>query len=126
MQQLFQFLGQGLLAARQFAGDISPGDLPVAWESVWLTRGGERRLISWVIRPIPDESGEVLSAELVEELRGHGDEVRRVMGSRRSKERIITSKMAMKSERDHRRSGRPRSRRTPCSSWQAMRRRRAC
>jgi PAS domain S-box-containing protein len=45
--------------ARQFTGDLLPDDLPVAWESVWVTRAGQRRLISWVIRPIPDETGRV-------------------------------------------------------------------
>ena len=45
--------------ARQFTGEISLHGLPVAWESIWLTRSGERRLISWVIRPIPDETGRV-------------------------------------------------------------------
>ncbi len=47
--------------ARQFTGDLLPDELPGGWESVWLTRSGERRLISWVIRPIPDERGRVSS-----------------------------------------------------------------
>jgi PAS domain S-box-containing protein len=32
-------------------------ELPVGFESEWLTRSGERRLISWINRPVHDEAG---------------------------------------------------------------------
>jgi PAS domain S-box-containing protein len=46
-------------AARYFRGGTSPLELPAAFESVWQARSGERRLISWVNRPVFDATGAV-------------------------------------------------------------------
>ncbi len=48
--------GRGELAHHHQEGR-SVLELPVAFESEWLTRSGERRLISWVNRPVRDEAG---------------------------------------------------------------------
>ena len=47
--------------ARYFRGEISLTEMPGAYESVWVTRSGGRRLISWASRPILDEAGNVAS-----------------------------------------------------------------
>ena len=46
-------------ASRYYQGGNSALELPVAFESEWLTRSGERRLISWINRPVFDATGEV-------------------------------------------------------------------
>jgi PAS domain S-box-containing protein len=43
--------------ARYYRGDGGAADLPLAYEAEWLTRSGERRLISWVNRPVFDGAG---------------------------------------------------------------------
>jgi PAS domain S-box-containing protein len=48
-------------AARFYSGEGLIEELPTAYESVWLTRTGDRRLISWANRPILDEEGSVTS-----------------------------------------------------------------
>jgi PAS domain S-box-containing protein len=48
-------------AERFFRGEIPVGEMPSAYESVWVTRSGERRLISWANRPILDDAGNVSS-----------------------------------------------------------------
>jgi PAS domain S-box-containing protein len=48
-----------LEASRYYRGGNSPLELPVAFEAEWLTRSGERRLISWINRPVFDSTGEV-------------------------------------------------------------------
>jgi len=44
--------------ARYYRGD-GAADLPLAYEAEWQTRSGERRLISWVNRPVSDPAGRV-------------------------------------------------------------------
>jgi PAS domain S-box-containing protein len=48
-------------AAQYYSGDGRLEELPPAYESVWITRSGERRLISWANRPIVDKGGCVTS-----------------------------------------------------------------
>jgi PAS domain S-box-containing protein len=48
-------------SGRYFNGQIDAEKLPPAYEATWLTRGGDRRLISWVVRPISDGTGRVSS-----------------------------------------------------------------
>ena len=48
--------GRGRLAGHRQEGR-SVLELPAAFETEWLTRSGERRLISWVNRPVRDEAG---------------------------------------------------------------------
>lgn len=43
--------------ARLYDGSSRRDGLPLAYESEWLTRSGERRLISWVNRTVQDGSG---------------------------------------------------------------------
>ena len=43
--------------ARYYAGGAL-GGLPLAYDSEWQTRSGERRLISWINRPMLDAAGE--------------------------------------------------------------------
>jgi PAS domain S-box-containing protein len=43
--------------ARYFRGAAAVGDLPLVYEAEWETRGGERRLISWINRPMLDATG---------------------------------------------------------------------
>ena len=47
---------------REVAGYYDGGrsllELPLAYDSEWLTRSGDRRLISWIIRPMLDASGQ--------------------------------------------------------------------
>ncbi len=38
-----------------------PGDLPAAYDSIWLTRAGDRRLIHWTARAIRGDTGAVTS-----------------------------------------------------------------
>ena len=45
--------------ARYYRGDASPLELPAAYEAEWQTRSGERRLISWINRPVFDSAGAV-------------------------------------------------------------------
>jgi PAS domain S-box-containing protein len=45
-------------AARYYRGPEAIRELPLVYESEWETRGGERRLISWVNRPMLDAAGE--------------------------------------------------------------------
>lgn len=47
--------------ARFFEEGGDPRDFPVAYEATWQTREGERRLLSWVNRPIWDDSGQITS-----------------------------------------------------------------
>lgn len=47
--------------ARYYRGGRSALDLPVGYEAEWLTRSGERRLISWINRPVFDSAGAVTS-----------------------------------------------------------------
>jgi PAS domain S-box-containing protein len=44
-------------AAREFSATRHPDDLAGSFEGEWLTRSGERRLLSWVRRSIRDEQG---------------------------------------------------------------------
>ncbi len=44
-------------AARMFRQRRLPFDLPTAYEAEWQTRAGERRVISWVNRPVFDGQG---------------------------------------------------------------------
>jgi PAS domain S-box-containing protein len=44
--------------ARYYGGGAALLDLPLAYDSEWLTRSGERRLISWINRPMLDAAGE--------------------------------------------------------------------
>jgi PAS domain S-box-containing protein len=46
-------------AARYYRGDRAVLELPAAFEAEWQTRSGERRLISWINRPVFDAAGEV-------------------------------------------------------------------
>ena len=46
---------------RLFAGGVDVERFPPAYESTWLTRSGERRLLSWANRPIRDASGRLVS-----------------------------------------------------------------
>jgi PAS domain S-box-containing protein len=46
-------------AARPYREGGSPLELPAAYEAEWQTRSGERRLISWINRPVFDSTGEV-------------------------------------------------------------------
>ena len=46
-------------AARFYDGGRSVLELPGAFEAEWLTRSGDRRLISWINRPVFDATGEV-------------------------------------------------------------------
>ena len=48
-------------AARFYQGDVAADGLPPAVEAEWITRSGERRLISWANRPILDDAGKVTS-----------------------------------------------------------------
>ncbi len=48
-------------AARFFRGEIALDEVPTVYESVWITRSGERRLISWANRPILDDAGNMSS-----------------------------------------------------------------
>ncbi|MFN8094200.1 MAG: PAS domain S-box protein [Vicinamibacteria bacterium] len=43
--------------ARYYRGATSVRDLPLVYETEWEQRGGERRLISWINRPMLDSSG---------------------------------------------------------------------
>jgi PAS domain S-box-containing protein len=44
---------------RHYQGGDSARDLPTAHEAEWQTRSGERRLISWINRPVFDASGKL-------------------------------------------------------------------
>ena len=44
--------------ARYYGGDLPLVDLPLAYDSEWVTRNGERRVISWINRPVVDAAGE--------------------------------------------------------------------
>jgi PAS domain S-box-containing protein len=44
---------------RYYQGGDSAGELPTAYEAEWQTRSGERRLISWINRPVFDASGKL-------------------------------------------------------------------
>jgi PAS domain S-box-containing protein len=44
--------------ARYYDGGPSLRELPLAYDSEWQTRAGERRLISWILRPMLDAAGE--------------------------------------------------------------------
>ncbi len=46
-------------AARYYRGGRSVLALPAAFEAEWQTRSGDRRLISWINRPVFDAAGEV-------------------------------------------------------------------
>ena len=46
-------------AARYYRGGGSALELPAAYEAEWQTRSGERRLISWINRPVFDAAGAV-------------------------------------------------------------------
>ncbi len=46
-------------AARFYDGGAALRQLPLAYDSEWQTRSGERRLISWILRPMLDAAGEV-------------------------------------------------------------------
>jgi len=46
-------------AALRYRGGRSVLELPAAFESEWETRAGDRRLISWINRPVFDAAGEV-------------------------------------------------------------------
>jgi PAS domain S-box-containing protein len=48
-------------AARHYSEEGGIGKLPATYESVWVTRTGYRRLISWANRPILDGEGRVTS-----------------------------------------------------------------
>jgi PAS domain S-box-containing protein len=48
-----------LEVARLFGGGSPSRDLPTAYDGQWQTRAGERRLISWILRPMRDAAGEV-------------------------------------------------------------------
>ena len=48
--------------ARFFDSGRSMHELPLAYDSEWLTRAGERRLISWINRPMLDAAGEPMYA----------------------------------------------------------------
>jgi PAS domain S-box-containing protein len=43
--------------ARYYRGAATVRDLPLVYETEWETRGGDRRLISWINRPMLDASG---------------------------------------------------------------------
>jgi PAS domain S-box-containing protein len=45
--------------SRFFRHDPSREALPPTWDATWVTRSGERRLISWTNRPVFDETGAV-------------------------------------------------------------------
>ena len=47
--------------ARFYRGEGSVLDLPAAHETEWLTRSGERRLVSWINRPVLDAAGAIVS-----------------------------------------------------------------
>jgi PAS domain S-box-containing protein len=53
--------GERVELARFFEEGGDPRDFPVAYEATWQTRSGERRLLSWVNRPIWDDSGQLTS-----------------------------------------------------------------
>jgi PAS domain S-box-containing protein len=53
--------GERAEMARFFEDGGDPRDFPLAYEATWQTRSGERRLLSWVNRPIWDESGRLAS-----------------------------------------------------------------
>ncbi|HXY42347.1 MAG TPA: PAS domain S-box protein, partial [Vicinamibacteria bacterium] len=44
--------------ARYYDGGLPLVELPQAYDSEWLTRSGERRVISWINRPVVDAAGE--------------------------------------------------------------------
>jgi PAS domain S-box-containing protein len=44
-------------ASRMFRQGRLPFELPAAYEAEWQTRTGERRVISWINRPVFDEAG---------------------------------------------------------------------
>jgi PAS domain S-box-containing protein len=44
--------------AHYYQGPVAIRDLPLVYESEWETRGGDRRLISWINRPVNDATGE--------------------------------------------------------------------
>jgi PAS domain S-box-containing protein len=46
-------------AARHYQGDAELLGLPATLESEWVTRAGDRRLISWINRPVFDSQGAV-------------------------------------------------------------------
>ena len=46
-------------AARHYRGDVELLGLPASLETEWQTRGGDRRLISWINRPVFDATGAV-------------------------------------------------------------------
>jgi len=46
-------------AAHYYRGGRSVLELPAAFEAEWQTRAGDRRLISWINRPVFDAAGEV-------------------------------------------------------------------
>jgi PAS domain S-box-containing protein len=46
-------------AARHYRGQAAVLELPAAYETEWLTRDGDRRLISWINRPVFDARGAV-------------------------------------------------------------------
>lgn len=48
-------------AAQFFDGTVAADGLPPVYESEWITKGGERRLIQWSNRPILDDAGGVIS-----------------------------------------------------------------
>jgi PAS domain S-box-containing protein len=43
--------------ADYYGGKRTILELPLAYDSEWQTRSGERRLISWIVRPVVDASG---------------------------------------------------------------------
>jgi PAS domain S-box-containing protein len=45
--------------AQQFLAGVAVREFPAATETEWITRSGERRLISWVNRPVLDTAGAV-------------------------------------------------------------------
>jgi PAS domain S-box-containing protein len=53
--------GERAEMARFFEDGGDPRDFPLAYEAIWQTRDGERRLLSWVNRPIRDDSGQLAS-----------------------------------------------------------------
>jgi PAS domain S-box-containing protein len=44
--------------ARYYQGPVAIRELPLVYESEWETRGGDRRLISWINRPMLDAAGQ--------------------------------------------------------------------
>jgi PAS domain S-box-containing protein len=53
--------GMGEEVERFYRGEGSAHDLPATLETEWLIRSGERRLVSWINRPVLDASGAIVS-----------------------------------------------------------------